>query len=115
MAVRTKSEIMDILKTQFSGNTVDEVLTLLEDVSDTLDDLETKAKGDGEDWKTKFEKNDAEWRQRYQDRFFSGTSDGNGKQNNSNTDVIDKNDEVTDETDEPLRYEDLFTSPDGKE
>ena len=106
---------MDTLKTQFSGNTVDEVLSLLEDISDTLDDLETKAKGDGEDWKTKYEKNDAEWRQRYQDRFFSGTSDGDGEQTDSSTDIIDKNDTVTDETKESFKYEDLFTSPDGKE
>lgn len=106
---------MDILKTQFKGNTVDEVLSLLEDVSDTLDDLEVKAKGDGEDWKTKYEKNDAEWRQRYQDRFFSGTSDGDGQQTKPDTDVIDKDDTITDETNEPLKYEDLFTSPDGKE
>lgn len=43
----------------------------MEDVTDTLSDLETKAKGDGTDWKAKYEENDAEWRRKYTERFYS--------------------------------------------
>ena len=34
---------------------------------------------DGEDWKTKYEENDKEWRKKYQDRFFNGTPDDDKK------------------------------------
>ena len=38
---------------------------------DTYDELEGRARGDGEDWKAKYEELDAEWRKRYRDRFFN--------------------------------------------
>lgn len=43
----------------------DESISLLEDITDTLD-------GDGEDWKKKYEENDASWRKRYRERFENG-------------------------------------------
>lgn len=71
MAVRTKEEILTGLRDMMgdNGNT-DEGLALLDDVSDTLSDFETRTK-DSTDWKQKYEENDATWRQRYHDRFFN--------------------------------------------
>lgn len=71
MAVRNKEEILEAIKTRVGEQTDDETISFLEDVSDTLTDLETKANGDGEAWKTKYEENDKSWRERYTNRFFS--------------------------------------------
>lgn len=70
MGVKNKDEILEAIKTRVGDNTDDETISLLEDVSDTLTDLETRASG-GEDWKTKYEENDKLWRERYTNRFFS--------------------------------------------
>lgn len=71
MAVRNKEEILEAIKTRVGEQTDDETISFLEDVSDTLTDLETRASVDGEDWKTKYEENDKLWRERYTNRFFS--------------------------------------------
>lgn len=71
MAVKNKEEILEAIKTRVGDNTDDETISFLEDVSDTLTDLETRATGGGEDWKTKYEENDKSWRERYTNRFFS--------------------------------------------
>ena len=72
MAVKTREEILESFKTRLGENPDDESISFLEDVTDTLDDFEKKAKGDGTDWKAKFEENDASWRKKYTERFFSG-------------------------------------------
>lgn len=71
MGVKNKEEILEAIKTRVGDNTDDETISLLEDVSDTFTDLETRANGDGEDWKTKYKENDKLWRERYTNRFFS--------------------------------------------
>ena len=75
MAVKNKDEIFEAIKIRVGDKTDDETISFLEDVSDTLTDLETKANGDGEDWKTKYEENDKSWRERYTNRFFSKEPD----------------------------------------
>ena len=71
MAVKTREEILEKIKNRVGNQSDDETIEFLEDVTDTLSDLEEKAKGDGVDWKAKYEENDAEWRKKYTDRFFS--------------------------------------------
>ena len=71
MGVKNKDEILEAIKTRVGDNTDDETISFLEDVSDTLTDLETRASSDGEDWKSKYEENDKLWRERYTNRFFS--------------------------------------------
>lgn len=71
MAVKTREEILAEVKARVGEQTDDESIAFLEDVTDTLSDLETKAKGDGTDWKAKYEENDAEWRKKYTERFYS--------------------------------------------
>lgn len=72
MAVKTREEILESFKTRLGENPDDESISFLEDVTDTLDDFEKRAKGDGTDWKSKYEENDANWRKKYTERFFSG-------------------------------------------
>ena len=94
MAVRTREEIMESIRTRIGDSTEDEDIAFLEDVSDTLDDLELRANGGGEDWKTKYEENDKEWRRKYTERFFSK--------------VEDSEDLEDPEKEEPKTFEDLF-------
>lgn len=72
MAVKTREEILESFKTRLGENPDDESISFLEDVTDTLDDFEKRANGDGTDWKSKYEENDASWRKKYTERFFSG-------------------------------------------
>ena len=71
MAVKTREELLNTIKTKFGDQTDDETIAILEDVTDTFTDLETKANGDGEDWKAKYEENDASWRKKYTERFYN--------------------------------------------
>lgn len=71
MSVKTREEILESLKTRLGENPDDESISFLEDLTDTLDDFEKRANGDGTDWKSKYEENDANWRKKYTERFFS--------------------------------------------
>lgn len=67
MAIRTKADLISVISAALGDSSSDETLQLLEDLSDTLTDFETRV---GEDWKTKYEQNDEQWRTRYRERFF---------------------------------------------
>ena len=71
MAVKTREEILESFRTRLGENPDDDSISFLEDFTDTLDDFEKRAKGDGTDWKSKYEENDANWRKKYTERFFS--------------------------------------------
>lgn len=71
MAVKSKEDILGIIKEKFKDDTSDSTLGFIEDVTDTINDLEGKAQGET-DWKAKYEENDKQWREKYKERFFSG-------------------------------------------
>lgn len=71
MAIKSREELLKSLNTLIGDNSTDENLAILEDVTDTLKDYETKT-ADQTDWKTKYEQNDADWRKKYRERFTSG-------------------------------------------
>ena len=95
MAVRTQQEILESLKVMIGDSTDDDTLAFIEDVTDTLSDYETRV-SDSTNWKEKYETNDAEWRQRYLDRFFG----------NPESEVVETDSVV--ETEKPMTFEDLF-------
>lgn len=99
MSVLSKEDLLSAIKTRLGEDTSDEAIKFLEDVTDTVSDLESKANGD-EDWKTKYAELDKEWRKRYTDRFFNGSSEGHEDDN------FDEHD--GDEDNSPKTYEDLF-------
>lgn len=72
MAVRTREEILEAIHARVGEQTDDETISFLEDVTDTLTDFETRANGANEDWEQRYKDNDAEWRKKYTERFFSG-------------------------------------------
>lgn len=82
MAIKSRDEILNQIKTKFADQTDDDTISFLEDVSDTLDDLESKA-SDTTNWEKKYNDNDAEWRRKYTERFYSPKEE----QENDVTDV----------------------------
>lgn len=99
MAVKSKEDLLKQIE-EVLPNTDDKTLGLIEDISDSFTDLETKSK-DQTDWKKKYDENDAAWRQKYKDRFF-----------NSGAEESEKEDppEVPEEI-KPSSYDDLFKEP----
>ena len=72
MAIKNLSEIMDTIKEKFGEDTSDETIGFLEDISDTFNDYESRM---GEDWKSKYEQNDREWREKYTSRFYKSSEE----------------------------------------
>jgi len=99
--VRTKDDLLSIIKDRIGEGTSDEDISLIEDINDTYTDLETRVSEAG-DWKAKYEENDASWRTKYKERFF----DKPVKEDAEISDPLDKADEGTHEV---LKFEDLFT------
>ena len=101
MAILTKEEILEQIKTRLADDTSDEALKLVEDISDTFNDYDNKTK-DSTDWKAKFEENDAMWRKKYRDRFFNSPS--------QDEDIDDRpSPELTEEDENKrLTYDNLF-------
>ena len=101
MAVRSIAEILESVQTRLGEDTSDEALAFVEDITDTLNDFENKTK-DEEDWKKKYEENDASWRKKYKDRFFGG-----GKPSEEEIEKEFEDDEE-DEEKTVKTFEDLF-------
>lgn len=74
--IRTREELLNQLKETIGDSKDDKTLSLLEDITDTFTDMETRA-SDTTNWKSKYETLDSEWRERYKARFFDGEPSGN--------------------------------------
>ena len=98
MAIRTKDEILESVRGMVGESSDDATISFLEDITDTFSDLETRANGDGIDWKARYEENDKEWRNKYTERFFS---------NEPKT-----NPEPDPEPEKPMTFDDLFKEED---
>ena len=59
MAILTKAELLAKLKERTSEDTGDDTLKFIEDVTDTLNDFESKAK------------DTTDWEKKYKERFFT--------------------------------------------
>lgn len=98
MAVLSKEKLLESVSERFKDDTSDEVLSFIEDITDTINSYVS-----GEDWKTKYEENDAAWRQRYKERFFS-----TDVEKPKDETVIVSEENVDGPENEPTKYEDLF-------
>lgn len=74
MAVLSREEMIERLSERFGDDNSDEVLSILEDVSDTFNAFNAT-----EDWETKYKENDAAWRKKYRDRFETGVQNPNNE------------------------------------
>lgn len=94
MAILNKEDFFNRINTLVGEDNTDENIKIIEDITDTYNNLETLSQ-DNANWKDKYEENDKEWRKRYRDRF------------NNTVDEL-TNDEPDDEPDKPMKYSDLF-------
>ena len=74
MAVLKREDIIAKISSSFGDDNSDDAIALIEDITDTFDDLESKANGDGKDWKAEAQRIDKEWREKYVARFSKGSS-----------------------------------------
>ena len=101
--VKSKDEIMQALKTRFGEDTSDDTISIIEDISDTIDDYASKIT-DKTDWKAKYDSLDADWRKRYTERFFNPVE----TKGDTIADVVDKADGDYIEEDSKETFDDLF-------
>ena len=102
MAIKTRDEIMEAIRKRIGEDTSDEAIALLEDVTDTFTDYETRV-ADKTDWKTKYDEMDASWRKKYMDRFSGKTGE----------DIKEEQEEQIKEDSEPRTFDELFTEREG--
>lgn len=93
--IKTREELITSLQSILGDTPDDSGIELLENVSDTLSDYETRINENG-DWKNKYEENDKNWRQKYTDRFL----------NNEPAEAEEKREE--EEYNIPTSFDDLF-------
>lgn len=98
MAVKSVTELLSQIQARFGDDTTDEALAFIEDVSDTVNDLQSRANGET-NWEQKYKENDAAWRQKYRDRFFS-------KDDGPSSTEIDEDE--SEDTYKPKTFNDLF-------
>lgn len=84
-----KQEFLEIVKKYTGENTDDATLAFIESMSGAYDDI-----APSEDWRARYEENDATWRKKYKDAFF-----GKG------ADLEEEKPSIHD----PMRFKDLFT------
>ena len=100
---KTVEELKTALQKLIGERTDDEAIGFIEDFNDSIEEL---SNNDNEDWKTKYEQNDADWRKKYRDRFFNGKVDEDIEKPKPNTQ------EESDE--EKTTIDDLFIKEDKK-
>ena len=96
--VKSKEELIEEIRAVVGDDTSDNVITLIENVSDTVTELETS---DGEEWKQKYEENDKMWREKYISRFTEGEAEGA-------TEPTEPTEPTTDDEEKEKTFEDLF-------
>lgn len=74
MAVLARDDFFSRLQERVGTATSDEDISFIEDMTDTFNDLENRANGDGVDWEQRYHELDESWKQKYKHRFFSGGS-----------------------------------------
>ena len=95
----SKEDLMRKLSDIIGERNDDDAIAFIEDVSDTIDDLEKK---DPEDWKAKYEELDNTWRKRYKERFFSELPEEHTEE------ISDQLEDQTEDLEKDLTFDALF-------
>lgn len=106
MAILKREEYFTKLHERLGEDTSDESISFLEDMTDTYNDLENRANGDGTNWEQKYKELDETWKKRYRHRFFSGSDGGTP----NSLDIKEKDEYDPTE----ITVEDLFTKKEDK-
>ena len=98
MPVLDRDTFFNRLHERLGSDSSEESISFLEDMTDTYNDLERRANGDGTDWEKKYHELDENWRKRYRHRFFTGDG-GNAPEEEKEADGYEAED---------VTVEDLF-------
>lgn len=106
MAVLTREDYLERLNALVGEDNSDEALQIIEDFTDTFDNLGTQNdNNDNENWKQKYEELDATWRQKYRDRFMNSQT--------TEEDVIEEQEDNVKLDGEMKEYDELFEEREG--
>lgn len=100
MAILDRDTFFNRLQERIGEDTSDESIAFVEDMTDTYNDLENRANGDGIDWEQRYKDLDESWKKKYQHRFFSA----GGVSNQGNEPDPDPEDRAT-----KITFKDLFS------
>lgn len=95
--VKTKEEMLAEIKAYIGDRTDDETLSLVENVTDTLSDMEKNGNAEA-----RVKEVEDMWRTKYMERFFDG-----GKEEKTTEDKEDE--EAEEDRSEEIKIEDLYT------
>ena len=73
MAILNRDEFFTALHNRVGSDSSEESIEFLENMTDTFNDLERRASGDGVNWEQKCKEIDEAWKQRYRHRFLNGS------------------------------------------
>ena len=96
--IKSKEELIEEIRAVVGDDTSDNVIALIENVSDTMTELETS---DAEEWKQKFEENDKMWREKYISRFTEGKAEPTAE-------PTEPTEPTADDEEKEKTFEDLF-------
>lgn len=106
MAVLSRDDFMNEVKGLAGDSADDSTLVMIENFTDTYNELESRA-NDTTDWKTKYEQNDNDWREKYKARFFDG-NEGTVP----TTVMREQKEDITDDG-KDISFDDLFKEREG--
>lgn len=102
MSVLSRDDFFNRINAMVGTNTSDEAVSFIEDMTDTYNNLEQTANGDGVNWEQRYHELDESWKTKYKNRFFSG----NGSSNIPLENTPPEEDKVTADN---ITIEDLFS------
>lgn len=99
MAVRSKEDFFNLLHSRLGEDSSDEAISFMEDMTDTYNDLESRANANNGDWEKRYHDLDETWKKRYRHRFMNG---------NGGVPNIPERSSDEDTSPEEIGFEDLF-------
>ena len=104
-----KDALLEKIRAYIGEDTSDNAISLIEDVTDTVTDYDTRS---GTDWEAKLKENDEMWRNRYMKRFSEPTNTPDSHATTGEQVVKDNENDVKTEL-EDVTFDDLFEKREG--
>lgn len=73
--ILSREQFFSSIHDRMGDDSSDDAITFIENMSDTYNELERRATGDGVDWERKYNELNESWKKKYTHRFFNGTND----------------------------------------
>lgn len=114
MAKRTKKEILELINKLENDSNKEEILGLMEDVTDSFDttgntEWEKEKENLIKDYEGKIKAKDDEWREKYKSRFLENNDTTTKNEQNENRD-----EEINEEDGDDFKFDDMFRLKEGK-